>query len=430
MAGCGGLCGKLDSDRPGFVNGMNYGLARNYAVSTTDSGHWGASILDGRWAYNNRVAEVDWGHRAVTETARVSKAVVAAYYGRAQSKAYFAGCSTGGRQANMEALRYPNDFDGIISGAPALDYTGLVATAFAWLVQANTGADGKDILPKAKVKLIQQKAYAACDAKDGLADGVIDDPRKCDFKPASLQCAQGDGADCLTAAEVKVVEKWYAGARNSKGEQLYPGGLPVGSEPFWPLWLTGLEPAGGRLIPLFNTDFLRYMAFADDPGESYTPQKFNFDTDPPKLSHMAAIYNSTNPDLTRFKARGGKLLMWHGWADPIVTPYLTVEYYEALEKKMGGRAGTQDFARLFMVPGADHCAIQPGPGVSQDGLDLLTALEKWVEQGIAPDTILATKKDKDGKALWSRPLCPHPQRAVYKGSGDQTRAESFACAAP
>ena len=259
-----------------------------------------------------------------------------------------------------------------------------------------------------------------------MKDGLIDDPRACDFKPTSLRCRAGDGADCLTAAEVGVLEKWYAGARDSKGRQLYPGGVPLGSEPFWPLWLTGLEKGGGRFAQRGNAEYLRYMAFADDPGESYSAAKFDFDSDPPRLATMAAIYNATDPDLSAFKARGGKLLMYHGWADAAVTPQLTVDYYEAVEKKMGGREATQGFLRLFMIPGFDHCGWQPGPGISELGFDPLTALENWVEKGEAPASLLATKQDNDGKTVWTRPLCPYPQKAKYKG-GDANVATNFAC---
>ena len=425
MAGCGGFCGSVDTDNDGFANAINYGLARNYAAVTMDSGHWGMSVFDGRWAYNNRVAENDFGWRAVTETARVAKALVKTHYGTEQKKAYFAGCSTGGRMANMEARKFPNDFDGIISGAPAFNQTGL-ATFQTWLVQANTGPDGNDVLSKHKVSLIRDRVYEACDAKDGLKDGLIDDPRACNFKPASLRCRTGDAADCLSAAEVGVLEKWYAGAHDSKGKQLYPGGVPLGSEPFWPLWPTGLDKGGGRLIPRFITDFLRYAAFLDDPGESYSAAKFDFDTDPQRLATMAAIYNSTDPDLSAFKARGGKLLMYHGWADPIVPPQLTVDYYEAVETKMGGREATQGFLRLFMIPGFDHCGWQTGPGITELGFDPLTALENWVEKGEAPASLLATKQDNDGKTVWTRPLCPYPQKAKYKG-GDASVATNFAC---
>jgi pimeloyl-ACP methyl ester carboxylesterase len=423
VAGCGGFCGTLDSDRAGFTNAANYGLRRNYAVATSDAGHWGASVLDGRWAYNNRIAEVDWGSRAVTELARVSKAVIRAHYGEPQKKSYFAGCSTGGRMAAMEAQRFPDDFDGIISGAPALDYTGLVATFFAWLVEANTGPDGRDILTKAKVPLIRDAVLKQC----GDADGLVSDPAACSFRPASLVCKTGQNSECLTEAEAKVLEKWYAGPKNSMGEQLYPGGLPLGSESYWPLWLTGLEPNGGKLIYAFAQDLLRYMAFEDDPGERYRTVDFDFDKDPARLAFMASIYNAMNPDLSRFKARGGKLIMYQGLADPIVTPQNTLDYYAAAKKAEGGSVA--DFFRLFMIPGMDHCGLptQQGPGITEAGFDPLTALEKWVEDGVAPDSLIATKIDKDGKTLWTRPLCPHPKETRFKGAGDPKDAGSYAC---
>ncbi|MBR0797016.1 tannase/feruloyl esterase family alpha/beta hydrolase [Bradyrhizobium jicamae] len=423
MTGCGGFCGTLDSDRAGFTNSMNFGLRRNYAASTMDSGHWGTSVLDGRWAYNNRLAEIDWGSRAVTETAKVTKAIIRAYYGDPQKKSYFIGCSTGGRMAALEAQRFPDDFDGIISGAPALDYTGLVATHFAWLVQANTGPDGKDILSKSKVPLIRDAVAKQC----GDATGLVTDPAACKFEPASLICKPGQNSDCLSEAEARVVEKWYGGAKNSKGEQVYPGGLPKGSEPYWPVWLTGLDPAGGKLIYGFGLDFLRYMAFQDDPGERYKAADFDFDKDPPRLAHMAAIYNAMNPDLSRFKARGGKLLMYHGLADPIVTPQNTLDYYAAAEKAAGGNIA--DTFRLFMIPGMDHCGIpgQAGPGITEAGFDPVSALEKWVEDGVAPDTLVATKTDKEGKVLWTRPLCPYPRKATFAGTGDIKDAANYRC---
>ena len=431
MAGCGGFCGRLDSDRAGFANAANYGLKRNYAVASTDAGHWGQSVLDGRWAHDNRQAEVDWGHRAVHVTAATAKQLIAAYYGRPQAKSYFAGCSTGGRQANMAASRYPEDFDGIISGAPALDYPGLVGTLFAWLVQANTGPDGKDILSPAEVGLVREAVYAACDAKDGLEDGLISDPRACDFDPAALQCKAGQAAEtCLGEAEVATLRKWYAGPTDSAGRQLYPGGIPRGSEPYWWLWLTGDGKGGGRLIPGFNRDFLAFMAFRDDPGEGFTAHDFDFDADPAKLAFMQAIYNSDTPDLDRFRERGGRMIMFHGWADAIVTPFKTVEYYEAVEQRVGNRAATQNFLRLFMVPGMDHCGLLKGPGIDQNGFDPLTALENWVEKGTAPDTLASRQTDKDGRVVWARPLCPWPKTARHDGVGVASLGSSFACADP
>jgi hypothetical protein len=422
MAGCGGFCGTVDSDNMTLTNGSNIGLMRNYATVSMDSGHWGASLADGRWAYDNLVGKFDWGQRAVTATSRVAKAIIESYYSKPPLKSYFNGCSTGGRMAHMEAWKYPEDFDGIISGAPAVDYPGLVATFFAWVTQANTGPDGRPILARSKVKLVEAAVNKACADQDG----VVQDPRKCPFKPASLQCQANGADDCLTPAEVTVLQKWYGGAKNSKGEQLYPGGVPLGSEAYWPLWLTG----EGALIPAFGNDFVRYMAFEPDPGPSYNLLKFDFDADPPRLKTMAEMYNSTNPDLSKFKARGGKMLMYQGWADAIVTPALTVDYYEAVESKSGGREATQSFLRLFMLPGVDHCGIQPGPGADQRGYDPLTALEQWVEHDVPPAMLLTTKRDKDGNALWSRPVCPHPQVARFQGSGDRNDSGSYSCGEP
>lgn len=439
MAGCGGFCGTLDSDRPGFTNAMNFGLRRNYAVSTMDSGHWGRSVVDGRWAQDNAIAQMDWGQRAVTETARVAKVVIKSYYGVAQKKSYFAGCSTGGRMAVMEALRYPKDFDGIISGAPALDYTGLVATFFAWVTKANTGPDGQTILAPSKVKLVEDAVYAACDAGDGVRDGLISDPRKCEFRPVSLQCKSGNASDCLSEAEVAVLDKWYKGPVNSRGEQLYPGGVPLGSEPNWSRWLTGAGNAS-PLLPLFGQDFIRYMAFQPSAGPSFKITDFDFDKDPPRMAAMARTYNAAtfNPsgtisdaDLTAFQQQGGKLLLWHGWGDPLVTPQMTVDYYEAVAKKAGGMSKAQEFARLFMVPAMDHCGINTsGPGISDTGIDPLTALERWVEDGKAPDELLANKVKESGETLWRRPICAYPNVASHTGGGDVRDPESFRCQTP
>jgi tannase/feruloyl esterase len=440
MVGCGGFCGTLDTDRPGFTNAANYGLRRNYAVVAMDAGHWGTSAVDGRWAMNNPVAQMDWGQRAVTEAARVAKTLLKSFYGTEQKRSYFVGCSTGGRMGVMEALRFPTDFDGIISGAPALDYTGLVATAFAWSTQANTGPDGQPIFPASKLKLVQDAVYAACDEKDGVRDGIIADPRTCDFKPSSLQCKASNAPDCLTQAEVGVLEKWYRGPVNSRGQTLYPGGIPMGSEPHWPRWLTGSGNAPA-LLPLFAQDFLRYMAFEPSAGSSFKVTEFDFDTDPPRLAPQSRVYNAAtfNPEtgqvslgeISAFRQAGGKLILYHGWGDPLVTPQLTVEFYEALAKRSGGLGAAQQFARLFMVPSMDHCGIgTDGPGIADTGIDPLTALEQWVEQGKAPEELLATKAASGGQTLWQRPVCAYPKLARYKGSGDVSDPASFTCADP
>ncbi|GJD47884.1 Mono(2-hydroxyethyl) terephthalate hydrolase [Methylobacterium crusticola] len=430
--GCGGFCGTLASDAPGFTNAMNHGLRRGYAVSTMDSGHWGTGSADGRWAASDLVARMDWGQRAVTETARASKVLIRAFYGRDQQKSYFAGCSTGGRMAAMEALRYPKDFDGIISGAPALDYTGLVATAFAWVTKANTGPDGAAVFPGSKVKLVADAVAEACGGEDGRRTGLIGDPRQCGFKPASLRCTGAPGAECLSEAEIGVLEKWYAGPTDAAGRRLYPGGIPLGSEPHWPRWLTGLGNAP-PILPLFAGDFLRYMAFQPSPGPAYRVTDYDFEADPARLASQAQVYNAATfdpasgavrpaADLAGFRSAGGKLLLYHGWSDPLVTPFLTVAFYEALAKGAGGLGALRDTARLFLVPGMDHCGIgTDGPGIADTGIDPLTALERWVEAGQAPDALVATKRDAAGAPLWSRPVCAYPQVA---------RGEAGACAEP
>lgn len=405
MAGCGGFCGRVDADRPGFTNGINHALRRGYAVSSMDSGHEGTAAWDGRWALNNREAEIDWGHRAAHVTAVASKALVQAFYGTRARYAYFAGCSTGGRMASMEASRYPDDFDGIINGAPALDYTGLVASHLAWVIQANTDSFGRAILTPGAMKMVAEAVYAACDAVDGLTDGLIDDPRACRWNPRALECGERSSG-CLSPAEVGVLEKWYGGSRDSRGRSLYPGGIPIGSEPYWPLWLGGSPSVGRR----FADDFLRYMAFEDDPGAGMSALAFDFDRDPARLATMAAIYNADSPDLRAFQNRGGRMIIYHGWADPLVTPFKTLDYHARVTDRLGGPAHAKETVRLFMLPGYDHCGLQQGPGAgdAERDIDWLTALENWVEKGNPPETIRMTRHDSAGKPLWTREIRREP----------------------
>jgi hypothetical protein len=435
-AGCGGFCGLLDTDRPGMFNAVNFALRRGYAVAAMDSGHWGASSADGRWGLDNPVAKADWAWRAVTETARAAKTLLHAFYGAAAKHAYFNGCSTGGRMAGVEATRFPRDFDGIIMGAPALDYTGLVATAFAWEVQANTAADGRQILTSARLPLIENAVAAACAGPEGL----VADPRRCTFKPESLQCKGAEGPDCLSAAEVGVLRKWYDGPRDAQGAVLYPGGVPLGSEVNWAIWLTGttLRPAA---IPLFARDFLRYLAFEPDAGPTYVVSQLDFARDPARLAPMAELYNAATwipgapghvqpASIEQFAGQGGKMIVWQGWGDPIVTPFFTVAWYEALASAEGGMDKLRDTARLFMVPGMDHCGINPlNASITDTGLDPLTALEHWVENGEAPASLLATKRTAHGQTVWQRPICAWPQVAKQAG-GDPTQAASWSCTAP
>ena len=410
MTGCGGFCGRVGSDYKSFTNGMNYGLYRNYAVSTMDAGHWGTGLTDGRWAMNNRGAEIDWAYRAVHETARISKLVIEAFYGREPEKSYFSGCSTGGRMAVMEALRYPEDFDGIISGAPTLDESGKSAIFFPWIVRANIGPDGKNIISPNDLELIIDAVYQTCDGIDGLKDGLISDPSACNFDPESLICNEDENKGCLTVEQVETLKAWYGGPKNSAGDQLYPGGLPMGSEPFWGVVTSNTGESSNLFIARLSTDFLRYMAFQQDPGDSYNITDFDFDFDPQRLEYMADIYNSDNPDLEAFRASNGKLLMYHGWVDALVTPWKSIEYYKEVEQRFGGREKTHDFFRLFMIPGMNHCNFGKVPEITAGAkIDPLTALEKWVEEGDAPESLMMTKFDPEGNAIWERPVYPYPQ---------------------
>lgn len=392
QAGCGGFCGILGraDASGGWVNAMRPGLARGYATATSDSGHNGLSVLDGAWADANPNAERDWGWRQIGETNRVAQEMIGKFYGKSSEQAIFQGCSTGGRLAHVAAQRYPEMFDGIISGAPAMDYPGLVATQFAWLVQANTDAEGNTILKPGKDTLIGDAVMAQCDAQDGAEDGLISDPMSCSPDLSGLKCTGEAGADCLSEAEIAVVEKWRQPAQNAAGEVLYPGGLQPGSEPFWWLWLTGNGKGGGGLIPVFGQNFGAYMAFDPDPGANWTLNDFDFETDPARMARAAATYNGDEPDLSAFREAGGKMIVWHGWADPIVPPTKTVDWYEKAAKAAGGEDALRENVALFMIPGVDHCGILPGPGgISAKALDPTAAMERWLAEGTAPETIMA-----------------------------------------
>lgn len=424
MAGCGGFCGGVDIfPVTQFTNNLNWGLVRGYAAATTDSGHdnLGNGRTYGEWALDNRRGEIDWGYRSIHEVTRVCKALVHLFYRRPVQYAYFAGCSTGGRQAVMEALRFPKDFDGIISGAPALEYTGLVATWMSWIAQAVDGVT----FSTSEIGLVQQAVLDQCDGLDGAKDGLIMDPRRC---PSVDFSGIGLSVDKMTA-----LDRIYTKPINSIGATLYQGVMPYGSEFYWPIWVPGVEgtadsPLSLGLIGPFNGNFLKYMAFQEDVPD-FTASDFNFDADPALLEFMGKIYNSTSTDLEKYKEMGGKIIMYHGWADSIVPPLRSIAYYESVAAAMGSLEKTQDFFRLFLVPGMDHCSTAQGlsaagvKSIGLDNFDVLRALEKWVERGIPPKKILASGVSLDGEAR-SRPLYPYPLYAKYI-SGDYNDEGSF-----
>lgn len=383
QAGCGGFCGILGRADAGasWINAMRPGLERGYATATSDGGHHGLSVVDASWAYNNPHAERDWGWRSVGETNRVANIMIETFYSSTSEQAIFQGCSTGGRMAHVASLRYPEMFDGIISGAPAMDYPGLVGTKMSWLVQANTAPDGTQVLGPDEAAVIGQAVMDQCDAVDGAEDGTIADPRACTIDYSGLG---------LSNQQLDTLGKWREGPRTASGDQLYPGGVPEGSEPFWWLWLTGNAAGAGKLVPAFASGFGKYMAFDEDPGPGWSPMEFDFETDPSRMNASSAAYNGDDPDISAFREAGGKMIVYHGWADAIVTPYKTVEWYEAASEAAGGEDALKESVALFMVPGLDHCGILEGPGgINATALDPLTPLEAWLNEGQAPESILA-----------------------------------------
>ncbi len=385
VTGCSNLCGILQ------IQGMEDALARGYAAATTDMGHRTGDTSDARWAFNNTALETDFGHRATHVATLAAKQIVANYYGDPPAYAYFRGCSTGGRQALVAAERYPDDYDGIIAGAPFNQ--SLSVPHMAWVLAANAGPGGEPLLKRAEFELLGTAARAACDGDDGQVDGVIGKPESCTFKPQSLQCPAG-GRHCLTPAQVAAATKIYAGPRTSKGDVWSSGGSPVGSEFAWEKQL--FAPPGK--VPLFQfvvRNWSQYLAFQPDPPVPSSALAseagkglpgVDFDAGLAQFSATAAV-SGFRPDLERFRARGGRLLVYHGWVDESLMPAHTLDYWRDARRRLGTEAKLAEFARLFMVPGMLHCGA--GPGAAD--IDYLGALERWVETDEAPASLLAYK---------------------------------------
>jgi hypothetical protein len=365
-----------------------------------------------------------------------AKAIIEAFYGAHPRRSYFASCSDGGREALMEAQRFPADYDGILAGAPANYWTHLLANAM-WDVEATT-LDSASYIPPSKIPAISAAVLASCDTQDGLTDGILNDPRQCHFDAATMLCKGAESASCLTAPQVTALKKIYAGASDSKGHKVFPGFVPGGEEGpgGWGLWITG--PAPGRsLLTFFGVEYFTNMVYQKANWDPKT-----FDIGPAlKLAEAktAKALDATDPNLGPFRSRGGKLILYHGWADAAIAAPNSIDYYHSVAGKLGQRS-TDSFLRLFMAPGVQHCGGGPGPNsFGQGGASIpddpdhsvYMALEQWVEKGRAPSKIIATKyvDDSPTKGVrMTRPLCPYPQVAKYKGSGDANDAANFACA--
>ncbi|HEY2460340.1 MAG TPA: tannase/feruloyl esterase family alpha/beta hydrolase [Candidatus Acidoferrum sp.] len=439
VSGWNGKFGGLGNG--GFAGTVNYegligALKLGFAVASTDTGHQGSPI-DSSWAPGHPEKVVDFGYRAIHEMTTQAKAIVQAFYGDAPKRSYFTGCSNGGRQALMEAQRYPEDYDGVVAGAPANNWTHLLAAGI-WDLQAMQGNPAAYI-PTSKVPALSAAVLAACDAKDGVSDGIVNDPRECHFDPATMLCKGEDSNSCLTAPQVAGLKKLYEGMRSSKGEKLFPERVAGGEDGGggWPAWVTGRGP-GKSLQYAFSVGFFANIVFENKDWDFRT---FNFDSDVKLVDEKeGAILNANNPDLKRFEERGGKLILFHGWSDAAIQPLSTIDYYNAVAHKMG-KSETERFVRLFMAPGMHHCSGGPGPnsfGQEENAPtdpqhNLYRALERWVEKGVAPDKIIATKYKNDDRPAegvkMTRPLCAYPQVANYLGHGDTNDQANFVCGA-
>ena len=424
----------------GYAGSISYGglaeaLRHGYASASTDTGHR-ASGQDAAWALNHPEKIADFGHRAIHETTVKAKALVAAYYGSPARRAYFNSCSNGGRQALMEAQRYPEDYDGIIAGAPANYWTKLMLHA-ASMMKA-TLADPAAYIPASKLPALQAAALAACDANDQLRDGVIENPAQCRFDPSSPLCQAAASDQCFTAPQLQALRLIYGGTRDASGK-LLARGYPMGGEAErggWAGWITGDAPERSAMF-FFGTNFFKYMVH-NDPAWDYR----NFD---PARDLQAARraaspqLDADNPDLSRFRARGGKLILYHGWSDAAIPATYIIDYYQAVQKKLGAKKAA-GFVRLFLVPGMQHCGGGSGAnsfgqgGVAQGdpGSNIAAALERWVDHGVAPEEIIATRFKPGSPATPEKthPLCAYPKTAVYNSAGDPNAASSFSCRAP
>lgn len=425
-------------------------IAQGYAVAATDDGHQiqdMASSITPTWALGHPEKVIDFGYRALHETATLSKTALQSYFNKAASRAYFNGCSDGGREALMEAERYPEDFDGIIAGAPANHWTHHFA-GFVWNELALNGKPESRIAAE-QLPAIEKAALAACDELDGVKDGVIEDPRRCHFDPGVLLCHGASGADCLTQAQIDALKQIYAGPKNPKtGEQIYPGYEP-GGEAEAGTWLGWILPTPqfpqSSIQSLFGNGFFSLVVHEDPKWDWHA---MDFDRDVKAADEKdAPILNSYNPDLRTFRDHGGKLIQYHGWSDAAIAPRDSINFYEKVtaflasnpDPRAADAKDVQGFYRLFMVPGMGHCVGGPGPtsfgnsgreaGTPVDAdHDVLMALDRWVTQGVAPEKLIGSGKlGGSAPVKITRPLCPYPRVARYKGQGDSNVADNFEC---
>jgi feruloyl esterase len=415
---CGGFCGSVVKDA------CNLGLGRGYAAVTGNGGHDSALGFDGVWAANAPELQEDFGWRSNHVVTLITKAITTHYYGKPIKYSYMVGNSKGGQAVLLEAQRFPEDFDGLMPSAPVYDYTGRNTIAAAWFAQAVSDGHGGSVLNAEAAQAIHKSVLEHCGAQAGVEERLVTDPPSCKWQPEMIACASGtSGPDCLDPKQGAAVKRLMAPATNSKGEVLYAYPYVPGTETQWAGWNFFGAPSPAYPPRFANMElpgqYLKY--FVDDKmrgkGDALS---FDFDRDPASLARARRIYDATSYDLRAFKARGGKILMWHGWADGAMPATSSVGYYEGVTKLMGGRKQTEGFFRLFLVPGVHHGG--GGPGLTE--FDALTALENWMEKGQAPEKLIASRSS-NGVVERSRPVFPYPVLAHYSGKGDPKQADSF-----
>ncbi len=392
QTGCGGLCGNLNIRLENDA-GCAPATHGEVALASTDMGHSGG--MDGQFGEKNYQLRIDFAYRGVHVTTLAAKALIAKFYGQGPRYSYFAGCSDGGREALMEAQRFPQDFNGITAGAPAMNFTTQNTFYHGWNALVNTGGDGKPILTADKLPILHKAVVAQCDAADGLKDGLISDPLSCHPDLTVVECKAGqDAASCLTAAQVKVARDIYAGAHDTEGNKLVLSGPLPGSELAWEGVYIPRAGQQGTMSAMIAPGTLKYLAYEKNPPAGYTLADLKFDRATFKATtQLHALYDATDPDLTPFEDAGGKLILWHGLADPHISPLNTIAYYTAMEKLMGKQT-VEKFARLYLFPGGYHCGGGEGPFT----VDLLSAIMAWVERGDAPNALIASQGSGGGGA--------------------------------
>lgn len=400
--GGGGWAGSIS------LTAMAGALKEGYATSSTDTGHKGGT---GMFALGHPEKIVDFGYRAIHDMTVQSKALAEKFYGSPARLSYFNGCSTGGRQALMEAQRFPTDFDGIIAGAPANEHLRLHAASTARTIDI-INIPGDHALTRAKQDYLNQRVLEACDALDGIRDGLLNDPRKCHFDPAELLCQGADSDTCLTGPQIAAVKRMYADTKTSDGEIVWTGYMR-GSEAGLGVIGTATQPGGGL-------DSIRILGYQDADWDWH---QFDLDRDLAVAVEKAGFIDAGNPNLSEFKAHGGKLLLYHGWSDQAIPPGHTINYYQEVLDTMG--ASQDDWMRLFMMPGMMHCRGGPGP----NQFNYLGAMERWRESGQAPDQLVGNHVSGSTVDM-SRPVCPYPAEAKYNGVGSTNDAANFSCQVP